>query len=141
MRTHLKNGLKIECFLCDDLVRERVSISKSNQQTTNNHIQQSAPLRLRSPAANWLPRSPRPPANAVPSIALHLLTSADHQCHESNPLNSARLSLHLLYFVTLSFRSVGSAVQRKRNQVGASHAQPGGLESRLIPACTALDPS
>ena len=44
----------------------------------------------------------------------------DHQCHESKPLNSARLSLHSLHFVTLSFRSVGSAVQRKRNQVGAS---------------------
>ena len=80
----------------------------------------SAPLRLRSPAANRPPRSPRPPANAVPSTALHLLTSADHQCHESKPLNSARLSLHSLHFVTLSFRSVGSAVQRKRNQGGAS---------------------
>jgi len=56
----------------------------------------------------------------VPGTALHLLTSADHQYHESNPLNSARLSLHSLHFVTLSFRSVGSAVQRKRNQVGAS---------------------
>ena len=56
----------------------------------------------------------------MPGTALHLLTSADHLCSESKPHNSARLSLHSQHFVTLSFRSVGSAVQRKTNQVSAS---------------------
>ncbi|NMW21778.1 MAG: hypothetical protein HKK67_09135 [Chlorobiaceae bacterium] len=116
----------------------------------------SASLRLRSPAKRPSllplahtarhtppPSSDRAPANAVPSTALHLLTSTRPPNPQTNRSTApARRSIR---FTSLRFHSAPlvSAVQRKRTRIGAAlrfapFAQPAGRADQLTQPCTAM---
>ena len=86
------------------------------------------------------------PANAVPSTALHLLTST--RPPESQTNRSTAPANRSIRFTSLRFHSVlvVSAVQRKETRIGAAlrsapFAQPIGRANQLSLARTALIPA
>jgi hypothetical protein len=102
----------------------------------------SASLRLRSQPDALTPTTP---ANAVPSTALHLLTSTRPPEPQTN--RSTAPANRSIRFTSLRFHSAQSvsAVQRKRTLIGAAlrfapFAQPARRAGQLTLARTALIP-
>jgi len=83
----------------------------------------SASLRLRSLPNSTRPSRPaQPPANAVPSTALHLLTSSRPAVQQTN--RSTAPANRSIRFTSLRFHSAPSvsAVKRKKEPAQASHS-------------------
>ena len=115
------------------------SLSAFAHNQSDTHNSTGASLRLRN-----LPNAQaRSPANAVPSTALHLLTSTRPPRPQAN--RSTAPANRSIRFTSLRFHYAQSvsAVQRKRTRIGAAlrfapFAQPAGRADQLTQPCTAM---